>query len=81
MIETKVKASASAAALSGLLLWILGRYVFKGTVPDVIASWVYATVPAIVAGVAGYLAPHTPRPAAPPAAPALPPAPADPQHM
>lgn len=67
MIETKVKASTGAAALSGLLLWILGRYVFKGTVPDVVTSWVYAIVPGIIAGVAGYLAPHTPRPpAAPP---------------
>ena len=66
MIETKVKASTGAAALSGLLLWALGRYVFKGTVPDVIASWIYAVVPGLVAGIAGYLAPHTPRPAIPP---------------
>lgn len=63
-VETKVKASAGAAALSGLLLWILGRYVFKGTVPDVVASWVYVLVPAVVAGAAGYLAPHTNRPQA-----------------
>lgn len=75
MIETKVKASTAAAALSGLALWILGKYVFKGDVPDVIASWVYALVPAIVAGAAGYLAPHTNRvlpaaPVPPPAGPA-----------
>ena len=62
VVETKVKAGTAAAALSGLVLWCLGRYVFKGDVPDVVASWVYAIVPAVITFAAGYLANHTPRP-------------------
>jgi hypothetical protein len=63
VVESKVKASTAAAAVSGLALWALGRYVFKGSVPDVVASWVYVLVPGLLAWGAGYLAPHTPRPA------------------
>ena len=62
MIETKVQASTAVAAVSGLALWALGRYVFKGTVPDVAASWVYAIVPGVLTFAAGWLARHTPRP-------------------
>jgi hypothetical protein len=74
-VETKVKASTAAAAVSGLALWAIGRYVFKGgAVPDVVASWVYVIVPSVITFAAGYLAKHTPRPVpAPPVAP--PPAP------
>lgn len=61
-VETKVKAGTAAAAACGLAMWALSRYVFKGTVPDVIASWVYALVPAAVTFAAGYAAKHTPRP-------------------
>ena len=68
-VETKVKASTAASALAGLALWALGRYVFKGAVPDVVASWVYAIIPAALTFGAGYLAKHTPR-AAVAAAPA-----------
>jgi hypothetical protein len=68
-IERKVTASTGAAAASGLILWILGAYVFRGGVPDVIVSWVYVLVPGILAFGAGYLAKHTPRP------PAVPPRP------
>lgn len=71
-VETKVQASTAAAALSGLALWALGTYVFKGSVPDVVASWVYVIIPAALAFGAGYLAKHTPRPGDPPAAPAAP---------
>lgn len=78
MIESKVKASSAAAAASGLVLWALGRYVFKGSVPDVVASWIYLAVPAAITFGAGYLAKHTPRAdlpvPAPPAAPPWPPA-------
>jgi hypothetical protein len=70
VVETKVKAGTAAAAASGLLLWALGRYVFKGAVPDVVASWVYAAVPAGLTFAAGYYARHTSRP---PAAAAPPP--------
>ena len=76
VVETKVKASTAAAALSGLAMWALGRYVFRGVVPDVVASWVEAIVPALITFGAGYAARHTNRPVAaaepaPPAPPAL----------
>lgn len=61
VVETKVQASTAAAAASGLILWLLGAYVFKGGVPDVIVSWVYVLVPGGLAFAAGYLARHTPR--------------------
>jgi len=60
-VETKVKAGTAAAAVSGLALWCLGKYVFKGDVPDVVASWVYAIIPALITFAAGYAAKHTPR--------------------
>ena len=65
MIETKVQASTAVAAVSGLALWALGRYVFKGDVPDVVASWIYVIVPGVLTFAAGYLAKHTARLAAP----------------
>ncbi len=64
-VERKVQASTATAAVSGMVLFVLGKYVFKGDVPDVVASWVYVLVPAVLTFAAGYLAPHTPRPAAP----------------
>jgi hypothetical protein len=71
-VETKVKASTAAAAVSGIVLWIIGRYAFKGgAVPDVVASWVYVAVPAVVTFGAGYLAKHTPRPVAAAAGPII----------
>lgn len=73
MVETKVKASTAAAAVSGLVLWALGTYAFKGNVPDVVTSWVYALVPAGITFAAGYLAKHTSRPVSPPS-PVSPPA-------
>jgi len=60
-VETKVKAGTAAAAVSGMILWVLGQYVFKGSVPDVVTSWVYVLVPAAVTFAAGYIARHTPR--------------------
>ena len=65
-VETKVQASTGAAAVSGLALWALGRYVFKGTVPDVVVSWIYVIVPGVLAFTAGWYAKHTPRPGEPP---------------
>jgi len=69
-IEAKVQASTWAAAVSGLALWALGTYVFKGSVPDVVVSWTYVIVPAALTFMAGYAARHSPRPDAPPAVPA-----------
>jgi hypothetical protein len=65
-VERKVQASTAAAALSGLLLWCAGRYVFKGSVPDVVASWVYVAIPSVITFMAGYAARHTPRTPVPP---------------
>jgi len=61
-VEKKVQASTAAAAASGLILWITGRYLFKGDVPDVVASWTYVAVPAAVTFAAGFAARHTARP-------------------
>lgn len=61
-VEAKVQASSYAAAASGLALWALGTYAFKGAVPDVVVSWVYVAVPAALTFAAGYYARHTPRP-------------------
>jgi hypothetical protein len=61
-VETKVQASTAVAAVSGLALWALGRYVFGGSVPDVVASWIYVIVPGVLTFAAGYLAKHTNRP-------------------
>lgn len=69
-VETKVKASSAAAAVSGLALWALGRYVFKGSVPDVVTSWVYVIVASGLTFAAGYLARHTSLPGEPTPPPA-----------
>lgn len=62
-VETKVQAGSLSAGVAGVALWALQTYVFKGgTVPDGLVSLVYLLVPAVVAGVAGYLAPHASRP-------------------
>ena len=71
-VERKVQASTVAAAATSLAMWALSRYVFKGAVPDVVASWMYAIVPGLLTFVAGYFARHTPRE---PEAPVLPPVP------
>jgi hypothetical protein len=65
-IERKVQASTGVAAVSGMALFLLGRYVFKGAVPDVVASWVYVLVPGLLTFAAGYFTKHTPRTPAPP---------------
>jgi hypothetical protein len=69
-VETKVKAASTAAAITGLLLSLLGAYVFRGAVPE----WGQAAIDTVVTGgltfVAGWLARHTPRTAVPPVAPA-----------
>lgn len=58
----KVQAASLTAAVSGAALWLLGHYVFKGNVPDGIASMVYIAVPGALAYAAGWLAPHQERP-------------------
>jgi hypothetical protein len=71
-VETKVKAASTAAAITGLVLSLLGAYVFKGSVPE----WGQAAIDTVVTGgltfVAGWLAKHTPRVVDTPAAPVAP---------
>ena len=64
-IEPKTQAAGVTAAASGAVLWLLSTYVFKGDVPDGIASLIYVTVPGVVAFGAAWLAPHQHRDPAP----------------
>jgi hypothetical protein len=61
-IERKVQAGSWTAAACGVGLWALSRYVFRGTVPDVVTSWTYALVPGLLTLAAGYFTHHTHRP-------------------
>lgn len=46
---------AASAAACGLVLWVLGTYVFKGSgVPAAIEAGVYALLPGIIGGVIGF---------------------------
>ena len=57
-VEPKVQVAGVTAAVSGAVLWVLGTYVFKGTVPDGIASMIYVATPGVLAFAAAWLAPH-----------------------
>ena len=73
-LETKVQAGTASAAVAGVALWALQTYVFKSGMPQGVESLVYLAVPAVLAGAAGYLAPHTHRPDLAPVSPVPPPA-------
>ena len=60
-IETKVTAATMAAAVAGLVLWVLETYVFDGSVPEAVGAVVALAVPAVLTFLAGYQAKHTPR--------------------
>ena len=64
-VEPKVQVAGVTAAVSGAVLWVLGTYVFKGTVPDGIASMIYVATPGVLAFAAAWLAPHQHRDPAP----------------
>ena len=68
-IEPKAQYAGLAAAVSGAALYLLGKYVFKGSVPDGVASMIYIATPAVLAFAAAYLAPHQVRPGDTPASP------------
>ncbi len=73
-IEAKVKASSAAALVSGVVVWLLGRYVLKGHgVSSADQALIYAAVPLVLTALAGYFAPHTYRPVPPDPPPAPPP--------
>jgi hypothetical protein len=56
-VHQKVKAGTLAAAVSGLVVWALGKYVLHGHVDAVITAEIYAAVPAVLTFAAGYLTP------------------------
>ena len=60
-VEAKVQTTTLTAGLTGVVLYALGKWVFKNEVPDVVQSWVYIAVPAVLTFVAGYFTKHTPR--------------------
>lgn len=61
VVEAKVKGGAAGAAVAGLVVWLLGAYVFPGDVPEPVRAVVDVVVPGVVAFAAGWLARHTPR--------------------
>ena len=60
--ERKVTTSTMAAAVAGLVIWLLDKYVFKGTVPDPVALAINVLMPGVLAFLAGYFTHHTHRP-------------------
>jgi len=65
-VEPKVQVAGVTAAVSGAVLWLLGKYVFQGAVPDGIASMIYVAMPGVLAFAAAWLAPHQHRDPVPP---------------
>ncbi|PXY27443.1 holin [Prauserella muralis] len=64
-VEVKVKASAAAATVTGVVLALLGQYVFGGEVPDLVEGIVEPLVSGgVLGGItfgAGWWARHSPR--------------------
>jgi hypothetical protein len=58
-VEAKVKAASATALVAGVVVWLLGRYVFGGIVPADIVLGVEAVIPAVLAAYAGWKAKHT----------------------
>jgi hypothetical protein len=59
--EPKVVAATGGSALAGLVMWLLDAYVFHGSVPGPVGTFVYITAPAVAALVAGWSAKHVDR--------------------
>jgi hypothetical protein len=57
MIHPKVKAGSAAAAVSGIIVWALGKYVLKGQVDPTVTAEIYVLVPAVLTFAAGWLTP------------------------
>jgi ABC-type iron transport system FetAB permease component len=74
VVEKKVIASSTTAAVTGLVLAYLSTYVFKGHVPDLVITLVDTVVVGGATFLAGFLAKHTHRTVLEPATPAVPPA-------
>ena len=61
VVETKVKASTTAATLTTVVIAALGLYVFKGNVPDWVTVVIETAVTGALTFVAGWWAKHTHR--------------------
>ncbi len=57
----KVTAATSGAAVAGLILFILGEYVFEGDNPEAVVGFVLVAVPAALAFLSGYFTKRAPR--------------------
>ncbi len=79
-VHPKVKSSSAAAAVAGVIVWLLGRFVLHGEVDPVIQAEIFAAVPAALAFAAGWLTPSPPppEPPGPPQEKMAPPPPATP---
>ena len=64
-VHPKVKSATLAAAVSGVLVWALSRYLFHGLIPAGYVAEIDAAVPALLTFIAGWLTPS--KKAAPPA--------------
>lgn len=64
-MEKKVKAGGVTTLVTGVVVWLLGRYVFGGVVPADVVLGVEAIVPTAAGTYAAWRADHTPRHAAP----------------
>ena len=63
-VHPKVKASAAASAVAGIIVWLAGRYILHGHVDPVIQAEIYAAVPAALSFAAGWLTPSAKPPVA-----------------
>jgi hypothetical protein len=61
LVETKVKAASTAAAVTGLAVNLLSKYVVHASLPDWSTAIVSAAVVGALSFLAGWLAKHTPR--------------------
>jgi hypothetical protein len=59
-IHPKVKSSTAAAAVSGIIVWALGKWVLHGQLDATTTAEVYAAVPAALTFAAGWLTPARP---------------------
>lgn len=60
-VETKVTVATVASTLTGVVVLLLGTYVFGGAVPVAVTSVVGGLVVGAVTFAAAWLAKHTPR--------------------
>lgn len=60
-VERKVTAATIGATIAGAVVWAAQTWVFHGVLPAPIENLLTIGVPALVALIAGYLAPHTHR--------------------